>query len=53
VATAVGGTAVRAGDLVELTDLPDGPDRTWHVLEAQHVLDAWGLRCRLRLEAAA
>jgi hypothetical protein len=53
VVTIVGGHAVRAGDLVDLTDLSAGPDRTWHVLDAQHLLDRWGLRSRLRLEAAA
>lgn len=52
VVVTLGATAVRAGDLLDVTDLPHGPDRTWRVLEVHHVLDPAGLRSRLRLEAA-
>lgn len=48
-----GSPAIRAGDLVEVAELPHGGERTWRVLDAQHRLDSLGLRSRFRVEAAA
>ena len=48
----VGDPTVRAGDLVDVQDLPRGAS-TYRVLAADHLLDAGGLRTRLRLEAVA
>lgn len=44
---------IRAGDLVDVTELQHGPDATWRVLTARHCLDGGGLWSRIRLEAAA
>lgn len=48
----VGDPDVRAGDLVDLQDLPRGAS-TFRVLAADHLLDPHGLRTRMRLEAVA
>jgi hypothetical protein len=47
-----GDPAVRAGELVEVEDLPRGA-ATYRVLAADHLLDGGGLRSHLRLEAVA
>jgi phage protein D len=49
----VGDPAIRAGDLVELTEMPHGEDGTYRVLAAAHMLDSAGFRTQLRVEGAA
>jgi phage protein D len=48
---AVGDPSLRAGDLVEIEDVPRGAV-TYRVLAADHLLDGSGLTTRLKLEAA-
>jgi hypothetical protein len=52
IVTVTGDADVRAGDLVELDDVPRAAD-TYRVVSADHVLDRGGFATRLRLEAAA
>ena len=49
--TATGAPAVRAGDLVELDDVPRAA-ATYRVLRIRHLIDADGFRSTLDLEAA-
>ena len=51
-ALATGSPAIRAGDLVELADVPRASG-TYRVLRARHRLDGSGLRTSIEMEAAA
>jgi phage protein D len=47
-----GDPVVRAGDLVELEEMPAGEDGTYRVTSARHLLDAAGFRTLLRVEGS-
>jgi hypothetical protein len=51
--TAVGDPSIRAGDLVELQDLPNSEDAVLRALAVSHVLGSGGFKTLIRIEGAA
>ena len=48
-----GDGSLRAGDVVELSDMPSGEDGPYRIAEAHHLLDLAGFRTLLRVGATA